>query len=255
MTDLSTITSPEAATLLASARIAIIPVGATEQHGPHLELRTDIAIATALAARLDEALAERSVLCPPMPYGLSEHHLGFPGTLTLRPATFMAFLGDVCESLAANGITKVLIVNGHGGNTDATRLAAREIGRDHGCEVAHVMWGQTIGDLSSRYFEEGVRYHHACEIETSIAMELDSSLFRPDAVEPPSEGSPLDGLTDAPAALVDLPQPFSSWTANGALGDPRRADPDIGRELVGAFLARTLDFVARFTEEDERGGS
>lgn len=251
MTELSGLTTVEAGTLLQSAVVAIVPIGATEQHGPHLELRTDIAIATELAARVDAALGERSVLCPPMPYGLSEHHLGYPGTLTLRPATLMAFLRDLCESLVANGITKVLVVNGHGGNTDATRLAAREIGRDLGCEVAHVMWGQTVGDLTPAHFEAGHRYHHACEIETSLALELDPSLVRTEAIEGPAELLPLDGSTDSPAPRVDLPQPFSLWTSNGTLGDPRRARVEIGTELVDRFLERTLRFVDQFTADTQ----
>lgn len=246
MTALSTLTTVEAASAIARASVALIPIGATEQHGPHLELRTDIAIATDLARRIDEAMGPRSILCPPMAYGLSEHHLGFAGTLTLRPATLLAFLRDVCESLVANGITKVVVVNGHGGNTDATRLAAREIGRDIGCSVAHLMWGQLIGDLTPAYFEPGHRYHHACEIETSLAMVCDPALVRRDAVQGPSEIAPLDGYTDSPAGRVDVPQPFSAWSANGALGDPRRATETIGRTLVDAFVERAVDFTTHF---------
>ncbi|MHC9045647.1 creatininase family protein [Microbacterium saperdae] len=249
MTALSTLTTVEAASALARASVAIIPIGATEQHGPHLDLRTDIAIATELARRLDQTLGERSILCPPLAYGLSEHHLGFAGTLTLRPATLLAFLRDVCESLVANGITKVVVVNGHGGNTDATRLAAREIGRDLGCSVAHLMWGQLIGDLTPAYFEPGHRYHHACEIETSLALECDPSLVHTDALTGPAEIAPLDGFTDSPGGRVDLPQPFSRWSANGALGDPRRASPEIGKTLVDAFLDRAVAFTEQFIDD------
>ncbi|HXH36214.1 MAG TPA: creatininase family protein [Plantibacter sp.] len=246
MTELSALTTVEAGRALETAAVAIIPIGATEQHGPHLELRTDIAIATELARRIDTELGSLSILCPPMAYGLSEHHLGFPGTLTLRPATLISFLRDVCESLVANGVTKVIVVNGHGGNTDATRLAAREIGRDLGCEVAHLMWGQLVGDLTPEYFEPGHRYHHACEIETSLAMECDPGLLRMDAIEGPAEIAPLDGFTDPPFGRVDIPQPFASWSANGTLGDPRRATPEIGATLVDAFVARAVAFAEYF---------
>lgn len=255
MTALSTLTTAEASDALERASVAIIPIGATEQHGPHLDLRTDIAIATELARRLDHALGERAILCPPMAYGLSEHHLGFPGTLTLRPATMLAFLRDVCESLVANGITKVVVVNGHGGNTDATRLAAREIGRDLGCSVAHLMWGQLIGDLTPAYFEQGHRYHHACEIETSLAMECDPSLVRADALPGPAEIAALDGFTDSPGARVDVPQPFSAWSSNGALGDPRRASAEIGRTLVDAFLDRAIAFTTLFIDAPAKESS
>ncbi|MDQ0727598.1 creatininase family protein [Microbacterium sp. W4I20] len=253
MTELSTLTTVEAARALARAAVAIVPIGATEQHGPHLELRTDIAIATELARRIDHALGERSILCPPMAYGLSEHHLGFAGTLTLRPATLLAFLRDVCESLLANGITRVVVVNGHGGNTDATRLAAREIGRDLGCSVAHLMWGQVIGDLTSAYFEPGHRYHHACEIETSLAMVCDPALVRPDALQGPAEIAPLDGFTDPPTGRFDVPQPFSAWSANGTLGDPRRASEEVGTPLVEAFVERAVAFTTHFISQGSTG--
>lgn len=130
--ELACMTTEDAAAVLTNARLAILPLGANEQHGPHLELRTDIAIAEAFARKLADDLGDDAVLCPPVPYGLSEHHMRFPGTLTLRPRTFISAILDIAESLAEHGIRRLIVVNGHGGNIDAVRIAAREARRDHG---------------------------------------------------------------------------------------------------------------------------
>lgn len=88
MNELARMTTEDAARALDTARLAILPVGSLEQHGPHLTLDTDSAVAEAFARRIASELGEDAVLCPTIGYGLSEHHLGFAGTLTLRPNTF-----------------------------------------------------------------------------------------------------------------------------------------------------------------------
>src|SRR5690242_15451434 len=88
-------TWPQAARALARAEVAILPVGSTEQHGPHLRLATDTAIAGQLARRLAEHLAPRAVVAPPIPLGVSYHHMDFPGSLTLSPETLQAVLVEV----------------------------------------------------------------------------------------------------------------------------------------------------------------
>ncbi|MGH3306554.1 MAG: creatininase family protein, partial [Nocardioides sp.] len=85
---------------------------------------TDLAVDEAFAQRLDAELGDDALLCPSLPYGLSEHHLAFPGTITLRPDTFIGVLLDLVESLAHWDLRRVLVVNGHGGNIDALRLVS-----------------------------------------------------------------------------------------------------------------------------------
>jgi creatinine amidohydrolase len=169
MPELARLCWEEARDALARARLALLPVGSCEQHGPHMTLDTDLAIAEALARRLADDLGEVALLCPSIGYGLSEHHLGFPGTLTLRPETFTGLASDVVESLARWGLRRVLVVNGHGGNVDALRLVARQARRDRGVLVAAVMWAQLAADEAAHY-ATSPRYGHACEIETSVGM-------------------------------------------------------------------------------------
>ncbi len=248
MPELARLTWPEAKEALAQARVAVLPVGSCEQHGPHLTLDTDARIAVAWAQRLAGDLGPAAILCPPLGYGLSEHHMAFPGTLTLRPDTFLGFLADVVESLVRWGIRRVLVVNGHGGNVDAIRLAARAARRQHGVLMAAVMWAQLAADdIAAR--ARSVRYGHACEIETSVAMVLAPECVHRNRIAAPRPVRVADPLTDPPRACVDRPFSFEEWTEDGALGDPRLASEELGRELVEAAYEKALAFVRRFAEE------
>ncbi|MEV4894905.1 creatininase family protein [Nonomuraea sp. NPDC055795] len=243
--ELARMTTKEAGRALAAAGVAILPVGACEQHGPHLSLDTDMGIADAFARRLAADLGAQAVLCPPVPYGLSEHHLAFPGTLTLRPATYLALLADLAESLAHHGLRRILVVNGHGGNTDPIRLAARELRRDHGVEMAHLMWALLAADTIAELIPEG-RYGHACQSETSVAMAIAPHLVRLDLIGPPAPGAPPDRDTDPPSGRVDLPVAFETWTDSGALGDARLAGAEMGQKIVEAAYERAIRFARRF---------
>lgn len=248
MPELARLTSPEAREALAAAQLALVAVGSCEQHGPHLTLDTDIAIAEALARRLGDDLGQQAVLLPPLAYGLSEHHMAFPGTLTLRHSTFAGFLADLVESLAHWGVRRLLVVNGHGGNVDAVRLAARAARRDHGALVAAVMWAQIAADEVARQ-AQSPRYGHACEIETSVAMALTPASVRADRIEEPRPTAPTDPLTDPPHGRVDRVTWFEEWTENGALGDPRLATLELGEAVVAVAHERALAFARKLAQE------
>lgn len=248
MSELATLTSPDAGRLLRSARLALLPVGSCEQHGPHLTLDTDLALAEALARRLETDLGEAAILCPALPYGLSEHHLGFPGTLTLRPLTLANTILDVVESLAHWGLRRVLVLNGHGGNIDVLRLVSRQARRDLGALVASVMWARLAADeISAR--ASGEQYGHACEIETSVAMVLAPDRVLRDRLSGPRGRRSSDPLTDPPAPLVDQAVWFGEWTADGALGDPSQANESLGMDIVEIVHQRTLAYARRFMNQ------
>jgi creatinine amidohydrolase len=242
------LTSPEAEVAFREASMAVWPVGSTEQHGPHLAVATDAAIAEAFATPLIEALGTRAIGLPPLRVGLSEHHLEFPGTLTLRPATYLALIADVVESVAHAGLSRLLIVNGHGGNIDALRLAARSARRDHGMAVASVMWSQIAADVA-RSIAVSPTYGHACETETSLVLALAPELVRRDRLAPVGVRRATTAETMPPASTVDQPHWFRAWTADGALGDPSAASLDAGRRLFDAALRRMVAFAQHFARE------
>lgn len=242
---LAAMTWHEAQDALKTAKLAILPVGSIEQHGPHLPLDTDAGIAEEFAARIADELGDEAVLCPPLRYGLSEHHLAFPGTLTLRTETFLSVQRDVVESLASWGLRRVLVVNGHAGNVDALRLAAREARRDHGMLVANVMWLYLAQDVISAKIESE-RYGHACEVETSVAMTLRPSTVRHDLIGDPGILESFQPLSETPAALVDEPIPTEEWTKTGVLGDARLATTEIGDAIVDTTVRRAVEFAREF---------
>jgi creatinine amidohydrolase len=248
MPELARLTSPDAQAAIAEADLAVFAVGSCEQHGPHLTLETDSAIARAFAQRLADDMGSRALLCPPLSYGLSEHHMGFAGTLTLRAETLLGFLSDLVQSLSHWGVRRLLVVNGHGGNVDAIRLAARVARRDHQTLVAGVMWAQVAADeIALRVRSE--RYGHACEVETSVAMVLAPESVHADRIAEPRPAGRRDALTDPPSPRVDRPTWFHEWTENGALGDPRLASVELGNVIVETAYARTLEFARRFADE------
>jgi creatinine amidohydrolase len=241
--DLSRMTWRDAKAAFATARVALVPIGSTEQHGPHMTLDTDSAIAEAFARRLGDALGGDAILCPTIRLGMSEHHLGFAGSLTLRAPTLLGLIEDVVESLAHHGMKRVLLVNGHGGNQDALRIAARQAARNGTSEVAAVMWAILAGDLIVD--RAATTFHsHACDIETSVALAIAPEVVLWDRIEPPSPPSP-SALAE-PRSRYDIPVPFEQWTANGAIGDPSRATKELGEEIVALALSRAVDFARRF---------
>ncbi|MGH2751011.1 MAG: creatininase family protein [Actinomycetota bacterium] len=249
MNELSRLTWKDARLLLNSARLAVIPTGSCEQHGPHMSLATDLEIAEGFSRRLVQGLGDSAFLCPSVPYGLSEHHMGFPGTLTLRPETFMGVLSDLLESLRRWDVRRALFVNGHGGNTEALRLAARKARRDAGMIVGTVMWSQVAADTIAQHTKSS-RYGHACEVETSVALILAPRCVFADRIEAPQPVGPDEPLTDPPGARVDRPIWFSEWTHNGSLGDPRLTDEVLGREVVDVAYERVLTFARNLAQAD-----
>lgn len=252
MNDLALMTTEEAGAALARARLAVLPIGSLEQHGPHLPLDTDAAVADALAHQVTGCLGDDAVLCPLLAYGLSEHHLAFPGTVTLRPQTVMAMLADIFESLDHHGIDRVLIVNGHGGNLEVLRLAARQARRDRGTMVASVMWAVLAGDVAEET-AQGDTYGHACDVETSVMMALLPDRVRSDRLAGPGVRTSHDELTDPPRATVDEPVWLHEWSGDGALGSPTAASPEAGKAIVDAFLERAVGYARRMIERDPPG--
>ncbi|MFV2063134.1 MAG: creatininase family protein [Chloroflexota bacterium] len=247
MNELAEMTWSDAKEAFARASLAVLTTGSIEQHGPHMALETDTAIAWSLARRLTDELGSGAILLPRLDYGLSEHHLHFPGTLTLRPDTYQRMVLDIIESLAHWGMRRVLIMNGHGGNIDALRLVSRTALRDHHALVASVMWARIGGDeIASRVHSES--YGHACESETSVAMAVAPHVVRAERISAPGPRRSADPMTDPPSPIVDQTVMLHEWSEDGALGDPRLANEADGRAITDVVAERTLEFARRFMD-------
>jgi len=180
--DLSHMSWPEVqARLKAGLRVAIIPVGSFEQHGPHLPLRTDFALAYGRARRIAELVD--AVVVPITLAGCSDHHLDFPGTVSLRPETLVAVLADTARSLAKHGLDRLVLLSGHGGNDTTLKYAAQTIQREVGAET--VVLG--VSDISA-YFPKEAALNldiHAGLMETAAMLIYSPDDVRQDKIQKP----------------------------------------------------------------------
>lgn len=213
--------------------VAVLPIGATEQHGPHLPLGTDSFLVSDFARRSAEGLSDTvdAIVTPTLSIGFSPHHKSIGPTLTLGAATAQTLLDDVCASLVHSGFRKVFILNGHGGNAELVTLAARTLVASFGVEAAAgTYWTMAWEDLVAAGVHPG---GHAGVFETSLMLAL-----RPDLVgDLPSR----PGVTDV-ASIGARPSYYrespSTWTRiDGYTDDPSLATRDRGAVYADAIAA------------------
>ena len=157
-------------------------MGATEQHGPNMTLETDTAVAYQLALRTAAALHPRAVVSPPLPYGVSYHHMGFPGTMTLSPETFQAVVLEVVESLRATRGGALLHHRRARWQPGRARRADDEATVSDGDRAAYLFYFTIVDDLM-REGAKTERWGHACEVETSMGLALQPDIVRGEALE------------------------------------------------------------------------
>jgi creatinine amidohydrolase len=231
----------------AGATTVILPLGATEQHGPHLPLGTDTIRATALVDRLAERLGPGSLVAPALPFGCSDEHSGFPGLLGLDHETLARVVLDITRRLAGWGIRRLVLLSAHGGNGEAMDLALALLRRE--LPDLEVQTNDNLETIATALLEvarrDGISSSalglHAGEGETSEMLHL-----RPDLVNL-DESTP--GFTgDMEAVLQALHEGgLQAVTEMGVLGDPTRAEADRGARYLDvvaddlAALARTAD--------------
>jgi creatinine amidohydrolase len=247
---LARMTSPEAGEALAQAEVAIIPVGATEQHGPNLALETDTAIAYGLSLRIAEAIYPRAVVTPAVPFGVSYHHLRFPGTLTVSPDTFQGIVLDLVESLRHHGVKRIFIVDGHAGNQGVLDVLMTKLRFQLGIPAAYLFYFTLAGDV----IREGVateRWGHACELEASMGLALQPDIVRREALQLGAvlpQALPYSNAWE-PLRLA-VPLWFDEMTANGALGDARQASVEFGNAVTETTVRRSVEFLEQFIARD-----
>ena len=151
--------------------VAILPVGSIEAHGPHMPVGTDSLTVYNIAKLAAEK--EESVVLPPLYYAYVPESKHFPGAISLTAKTLLTLLEEICDEISRNGFKKILIVNGHGGNTPILKVFLREILNKKKDYALYAMIRPLFParDLISK-LSEGRRVGHACEIETSIGLYL-----------------------------------------------------------------------------------
>jgi creatinine amidohydrolase/Fe(II)-dependent formamide hydrolase-like protein len=239
---LAELTWPEAEQRFRETDVALLPVGAIEQHGPHLPLDVDAFDAEWLAQQVAAACSDpKPLVLPLIPYGVSYHHEDFAGTLSVRNETMAQLIYDLGMGIARCGATKLIIVNGHGGNGPALQFAAQMINRD-----AHIFTcvesGET-SDVDLAALSETDNDVHAGEIETSTTLALRPELVQRDRAAPsvPRFSSRYLDFTNQRA--VGWNAYTSRISPSGVLGDPTRADAEKGRKMWDVMIRNLVDFV------------
>jgi creatinine amidohydrolase len=217
--------------------LAVLPVGSTEQHGPHAPLGTDHITAQAVAEAGAEAYGAEVVVAPPVTVGVSEEHRQFAGTLWVSPDTFRATVRDVVGSLASHGWDRVVVVNGHGGNVAALGEACATVSRHDDAYAVPFTWFDAVGDHSA---DMG----HAGPLETAFLRHTDPDLIREDRVEDAAAGA-SDGWGEW-TSHANLAVDVAEFSENGVVGDPREGGAERGAallDLATASLVALLDAV------------
>jgi creatinine amidohydrolase len=225
MVRLSEHTTTTATEALDEVEVALLPTGATEQHGPALPLGTDFVAARALAGSLEDS--EDAVVLPTVPVGVSEHHRQFDGTLWVDADAFEWYVRDVIESIASHGIRKAVVVNGHGGNSDALRRAARGLRQDRIAFAAPWNWWNSVQDLEAELFDGAGG--HADAMESSMLLHVAAEHVREDALEAAEDGASEGWGKQVHGANVGFDT--IDFSDSGACGTPTEASPEAGREL------------------------
>ncbi len=218
---------------------AVLPWGATEAHNYHLPYATDNIQAEQVAIRAAEgawAKGARVVVLPTVPFGVNTTQLDIPLCLNMNPSTQLALLGDLAASLDGQGIHKLLILNGHGGND--FRQIVRELQPRTRVFLSVVNWWSCV-DVTRFISEPG---DHAGEAETSAMLHLAPDLVRPlgDAGSGSAKASRLRGIREG---WVWAPRRWTQVTSDTGIGDPSKSTADKGEAYVAAAVERIAEFL------------
>jgi len=250
-------TWPEIRTAVAQNRVAVLPVGTIEQHGPHLPLVTDVLTASEISRRAVRQIPSEAVLMPPVFYAFNEHHLDFPGTISVRGETFINYVTDIGRSLAHHGFRKILLVNGHGSNVPFLDIAARNITNETEAICAMAPWWnllpkELISEL--RESEKPGGMAHGCELETSVLLYLRGDLVQMDkaARDMPVERSEFfywDLQSPSPVFFQEF---FSRYSQTGTLGDPTKATLHKGELFTNAAIDTMIRLIRELRQREIR---
>jgi creatinine amidohydrolase/Fe(II)-dependent formamide hydrolase-like protein len=239
---LGELTWPEAQKRFREVDIALLPVGSIEQHGPHLPLDVDAFDAEYMSQAVGAACREpQPLVLPLIPYGVAYHHDDFPGTLSVGPDTLSRMVYEVGMSVAKHGITKLVIINGHGGNRPSLRFAAQMINRD-----AKIFTCVETGETSDADLAEMIDTEndvHAGELETSTTLAQRPHLVPMDKARkfvPKFSSGYLDFTSKR---SVEWFARTSAISKTGVLGDPTKATREKGERMWEVMIRNMVEFV------------
>lgn len=249
---LDELAGPRVGERLGRDSIIVVPLGAVEQHGPHLPLSTDLVVAEAVSTAVVERVGAEcdAWLLPPLAFTKSNEHAWAPGTIWLSAGTLLAVLDDIGRSIASTPARRVLFVNGHGGNSALVAMANRELRLKHGLQtfLAHPHMPADQGG-SSASGELGMGVHGGRD-ETSVMLHL-----RPDLVDMSlAQRRVPEGLAGNRhvrfGGSVSFGWLSNDFFAEGVIGDPTGASAELGAAMFENAVATMCEAVGEISRFD-----
>lgn len=227
---------------IASGAIAVLAIGACEQHGAHLPLTTDTDMAHGVAARLADALD--ALLLPAIPYGDAWTAQSYPGTISISPRTLQAVLEDIGHDLLRQGVDGLILVNGHFGNREPMLLAARTL-VTAGLPVCHLDY-PGLERFAAQICDSrpaAPHFYHADEVETAIMLAVAPQGVDMNRTEP--------SYPQFPPGFGSEPMQLRDFNPSGVFGDPRPATAAKGEALVAGILVESLKLVSAWRQRHD----
>lgn len=225
----------------------LLPMAATEQHGPHLPLATDRLIGEHFAYQLNTLINEQVLILPAISVGCSSHHLDFPGTLSISHQTFSHQVIDIVNSVIQHGFHKIILLNSHGGNQAIGQVLTEQLGylypKSH---FVMVTWWRIALDALKKVTETGMGgTGHACEFETSLMLLIAPHLVIKDKIRP-GENNPTFSWAEGDmlhGSGVTYYRSIKEMTFNGVFGDPTAASLKKGMNISDAVIPELKQIV------------
>jgi creatinine amidohydrolase len=228
---------------------AVLPFGATEPHNFHMPYGTDTFQVDELGRRACRFAWERDAavaLLPAMPYGVNTNHLRIPGALacSVTPTTLLALISDLAESMERQGVRKLVLLNGHGGNE--LKPLTRQLHHRSGVFLCVCDWYRMAQDVYPNLFERPGE--HADEVETSLGLAFFPAHMRPELAGPgTAKPTRFDAVN---RGWISLTRPWHLLTADTGVGDPSAASADKGRRLMDVLAERLGTFLVELARAD-----
>src|SRR5487761_29463 len=233
--------------------IALVPIGATEQHGPHLPTGTDTFHTEDVVWRAANVLSGSVpvVVAPALPFGSSEHHVPFGATISLSSAVFYGVVRDVCESIIRSGFSRIFLVNGHGGNHELVVQAARDVAVKHQVHIGTGSWWAVAKDAmaSTAKSDSGRIPGHAGRFETALILAIRPELVQMTRVQQRRH------VEDSRPSAYRL-ESHGFWRAiDGYPDGPRQATRDDGAAFLQIAGIKLSDAVRDFHSRTKSPGN
>ncbi len=235
-------------------KVILLPLGAIEQHGPHLAVSTDADIVTKIASFAEQQLTDDIFLCPTLPFGSSHHHISFGGTISVSIATYTQLVIELVESLLQKGFRRIVLLNGHGGNITPVKQALAILSNKYDVTTKPNIALVTYWELAGKIFSgeppmESPALSHACEYETSLLLHLFPEKVLQDQIQrakrPDSNGY-IPWEDDEPYRGVTMTKQTQFISDNGCSGEPQMASAEKGKYLFEHAVESLVQFLNSF---------